>query len=66
MLMTYSEAIAKAGKKSIDIANHLGMSKQCWNNKEHYHRQLTADELLSFCDFVNVKVGNLRIKGYNY
>lgn len=65
-MLTYSEAIAKAGKRSIDIANHLGISKQSWNNKEHYHRQLTADELLAFCDFCKIKVKDLRVKGYNY
>lgn len=65
-MLTYSEAIEKAGKKSIDVANHLGLSKQCWSNKENYQRQLTANELLKFCDFCKIKVKDLRIKGYNY
>lgn len=64
--MTYTEAIKKANKKSIDVANYLGLSKQCWSNKENYQRQLTADELLRFCDFVKCKVRDLKIKGYKY
>ena len=65
-MLTFSEARKLAKLRAVDVANYLGISRGSYWNKENYHRQFNADELLKFCDCCKVSPADLRIKGYNY